>query len=159
MNEVWLSRSRKFGKFGVGVEHLTSDSATLVCTQRPITQCCSSMFVWVSGDWYEPIDTNCSRETTFAPTKSKSTHSPQAKQMLCAFVVNAFSRNISMGCFLITYQETLRRTGRHFTGGAEKICPETNFFSLTRMGPETSCKSSIQLNSFITASSVTSIRL
>jgi len=34
-----------------------------------------------------------------------------------------------------------RRTGRHFTGGAEKICPESNFFSLIRMGPETSCKS------------------
>ena len=36
---------------------------------------------------------------------------------------------------------------RHFTGGAEKfalkitICPETNFFSLIRRGPETSCKS------------------
>ena len=25
--------------------------------------------------------------------------------------------------------------------GAEKICPENNFFSLIRMGPETSCKS------------------
>jgi len=35
-----------------------------------------------------------------------------------------------------------RRTGRHFAGdGAEKICPESNFFSLIRMGPETSCKS------------------
>jgi len=31
-------------------------------------------------------------------------------------------------------------TGRHFTGGAEKICPENNFFSLFGMGPETSCK-------------------
>ena len=34
-----------------------------------------------------------------------------------------------------------RRTGRHFTGGVEKICPESNFFSLIRLGPETSCKS------------------
>jgi len=40
-----------------------------------------------------------------------------------------------------------RRTGRHFTGGAEKIAlkiaisPESNLFSLIRMGPETSCKS------------------
>jgi len=40
-----------------------------------------------------------------------------------------------------------RRTGRHFTGGREKfalkitICPETNFFSLIRMEPETPCKS------------------
>ena len=33
-----------------------------------------------------------------------------------------------------------RRTGRHFTGGAEKLCPETNFFSLIRIKPETSCK-------------------
>ena len=40
------------------------------------------------------------------------------------------------------------RTGRHFSrGGAEKIglkitiWPESNFFSLIRMGPETSCKS------------------
>ena len=40
-----------------------------------------------------------------------------------------------------------RRRGRHFTGGRKKfalkitICPESNFFSLIRMGPETSCKS------------------
>jgi len=41
-----------------------------------------------------------------------------------------------------------RRTGRHFTGrGGKKfalkitVCPESNFFSLMRMGPETSCKS------------------
>jgi len=34
-----------------------------------------------------------------------------------------------------------KRMGRHFTGGAEKICPENNFFSLIRMEPETSYKS------------------
>ena len=33
------------------------------------------------------------------------------------------------------------RQGILFGGGAEKICPETNFFSLIRVGPETSCKS------------------
>jgi len=39
-----------------------------------------------------------------------------------------------------------RRTGSHFAGGEENfalkitICPETNFFSLIRMGGETSCK-------------------
>ena len=27
-----------------------------------------------------------------------------------------------------------------YWGGAKKICPEINFFSLIRMGPETSCK-------------------
>jgi len=35
---------------------------------------------------------------------------------------------------LQTINPGYRRTGRHFTGGAEKICPERNFFSLIRMG-------------------------
>jgi len=39
----------------------------------------------------------------------------------------------------MTYEH--RHAGRHFTAGVGKICPESNFFSLIRMGPETSCKS------------------
>jgi len=44
-------------------------------------------------------------------------------------------------CALLRHGHLHTRTGRHFAGVAEKICHETNFFSVIRMEPETSCKS------------------
>ena len=55
----------------------------------------------------------------------------------CICQPNEFKREIKkkLGAIGIGVREGI------LLGGAEKFCPESNFFSLIRMGPETSCKS------------------